>query len=216
MGLTYHLDNVLPLPLKDAQLVTESVWNSSTLLNGNEFSLLKASSGTGKSSFVAFLYGLRSDYTGEISLNGKSLKKHTSNDWAQLRQKELAIVWQELRLFPELTGRENIAINTKLSKESLAENGLENMAADLGISHKLDQPCNQLSMGQQQRVALIRALMQPFSFLILDEPFSHLDKDNTQLACNLIEDRCKKLGAGVLITSLGEDYPLPFNNTYIL
>jgi putative ABC transport system ATP-binding protein len=59
-------------------------------------------------------------------------------------------------------------------------------------------------MGQQQRVAIIRALCQPFEWLILDEPFSHLDIENTQRSLKLIDERCNHLKAGFVLTSLGD------------
>jgi putative ABC transport system ATP-binding protein len=58
-------------------------------------------------------------------------------------------------------------------------------------------------MGQQQRIALIRALVQPFKWLLLDEPFSHLDTENTLKMEQLIDRYCQKNGAGLILTSLG-------------
>ena len=60
-----------------------------------------------------------------------------------------------------------------------------------------------LSLGQRQRTALIRALCQPFKFLLLDEPFSHLDEVNTAILVDIIEEELKDRGAGLLVTSLG-------------
>ena len=61
-------------------------------------------------------------------------------------------------------------------------------------------------MGQQQRVAIIRALAQPFEWILLDEPFSHLDEENTQKCLTLIHQRCDEQRAGFILTTLGDDH----------
>ncbi|HMP94224.1 MAG TPA: ATP-binding cassette domain-containing protein, partial [Phnomibacter sp.] len=79
------------------------------------------------------------------------------------------------------------------------------MAEQLGVSHVLHQRASTCSYGEQQRIAIIRALMQPFSWLLMDEPFSHLDKENTTKAAALIAEECAKRGAGFLLTDLDDD-----------
>ena len=68
-----------------------------------------------------------------------------------------------------------------------------------------------MSYGQRQRIAIIRALCQPFDFLLLDEPFSHLDADNIQKAIDLILEICNAENAGMMLVSLGEDYGISFD-----
>lgn len=79
------------------------------------------------------------------------------------------------------------------------------MAATLGITHVLEQKAGLCSYGEQQRIAIVRALIQPFEWLIMDEPFSHLDIANTKKAAALIETECRKRNAGLIITDLDED-----------
>ena len=85
------------------------------------------------------------------------------------------------------------------------------MAQNLGIENLLEKKCGELSYGQRQRVAIIRALSQPFEYLLLDEPFSHLDDENTQKACTLIETALAKNNAGLILVSLGEKYFLKYD-----
>jgi ABC-type lipoprotein export system ATPase subunit len=85
------------------------------------------------------------------------------------------------------------------------------MLERLEIGNKWDQQCRLLSMGQQQRVAIIRALCQPFEILIMDEPFSHLDEDNTQRCLQMINERCDDLNAGFVLTTLGDDYKFTYD-----
>jgi ABC-type lipoprotein export system ATPase subunit len=82
----------------------------------------------------------------------------------------------------------------------------------LEIDNKWEQQCGLLSMGQQQRVAIVRALLQPFEWLILDEPFSHLDTENSQRALDLINKRSDELKAGFVLTTLGDDYNFSFDH----
>ena len=91
-------------------------------------------------------------------------------------------------------------------QESMTIETLKKQLEFLGIGDKWKQDCGLLSMGQQQRVAIARALSQPFEWLIMDEPFSHLDKENAQKCMQLIHERCEELGAGFVLTSLGDTY----------
>ena len=87
------------------------------------------------------------------------------------------------------------------------------MLGELGIENKWGQKCGLLSMGQQQRVAIIRALAQPYEWLILDEPFSHLDEENTRLCLRLINERTTEQGAGFVLTSLGDNHGFSYDYT---
>ena len=78
-------------------------------------------------------------------------------------------------------------------------------AERLGVTHILNQRAGLCSYGEQQRLAIIRALIQPFDWLIMDEPFSHLDQENISKAAALIAEECSKRKAGFLLTDLDAD-----------
>ena len=80
------------------------------------------------------------------------------------------------------------------------------MLDQFGLLSKKNQLAGKLSLGQQQRVALIRCLLQPFEFLLLDEPFSNIDDTNIKIAKKLIEQECKANNAGFILATLGHDY----------
>ena len=85
-----------------------------------------------------------------------------------------------------------------------------------GLAEKRNEKAARLSFGQQQRVAIIRALCQPFDFLLMDEPFSHLDNDNIEIMTDLIMQQVKAVQAGLLLCSLGVEYPFVYNHKWKL
>ena len=122
-----------------------------------------------------------------------------------MRQQHISIIFQDLRLFPHLTARENIELKRVLQKPFYEKNKIEEMAEQLGIDSILHQKASMCSYGEQQRIAIVRALMQPFDWIIMDEPFSHLDRDNIDKASALIESECRKRNAGFILTDLEDD-----------
>ena len=73
-----------------------------------------------------------------------------------------------------------------------------------------------MSFGQQQRVALMRALVQPYDFIVLDEPISHLDDDNARVMGQIVMEEARKQGAGVVMTSIGKHIDLDYEKIYRL
>ena len=200
--------NVIPKPLANIQFSKRSVWDSEFVLTTNSQIILNATSGKGKSTFVSFLMGARKDYSGQILFDGEDIQSYSIDDWVELRKLKISTVFQTLELFPNLTVLENILIKNELT-DFLSISDIEEMLVTLGISSLKGKLCKTLSLGQKQRVAIIRALAQPFTCLILDEPFSHLDVENKANALGLIKTNCDKQEAGFILTTLGEAYQLP-------
>jgi len=193
----------------------ETIWNSKTTIDGTRFNLIHAPSGRGKSTLVSFLLGLRQNYNGKILFDGNDIGDFSLNDWINIRKNKVAAVFQTLDLFPKLTTLENILVKNDLTKQFSLDEILK-MLSRLGVLEQKDQIAATLSMGQKQRVSIIRALCQPFDCIILDEPFSHLDEKNTQLALELIIEHCDQQKAGLILTTLGETYKLKEFNMYKL
>jgi ABC-type lipoprotein export system ATPase subunit len=211
----FELKNVQPAPITAAAMQQSDVWATDFRLEKGRKYLITAPSGKGKSTFLHLLYGLRHDFKGEITFNEKSLSRFDLETWAQVRQHRLAIVFQDLRLFPDLSGLENIQLKAQLTQH-ISLDRIKNMAERLGVADILGQSCGTMSYGQRQRIAIIRALCQPFEWLLLDEPFSHLDEANVRAACALIEERCAEEQAGRILVSLGESYFLEHGDNYEL
>lgn len=96
------------------------------------------------------------------------------------------------------------------------ENKIDEMAEIVGVAGILQQRAGLCSYGEQQRIAIIRALIQPFDWLLMDEPFSHLDKDNIAKAAALIAAECTKRNAGFILTDLDEDAHFNYSRKLLL
>lgn len=215
--MTISFYEVVPIPLKEKILKQVSdIWNKSVVFTSGEWVKIKAPSGSGKTTFIHSLYKLRTDYTGSIKWNDQVITNIDTEDLAVFRQQKISVVFQDLRLFPNLTAFENIELNRVLQSPYCSTEKIMEMAITLGIDHVLHQPASLCSYGEQQRMAIIRALAQPFQWLIMDEPFSHLDKPNAQKAAQLITDACKERKAGIIVTDLHDDNYFDYSKALVL
>lgn len=213
---TITLQQVLPAVfVGGASHEGSEIWRREVTLRRGEYCLIEAASGAGKSSLCAFLYGMRRDYEGRILFDGADCRQLLPAEWEEVRRRSLSFLFQDLRLFGELTVAENLALKNGLTGFRRAEE-IDRLLAAAGIADKRDVRAAHLSVGQQQRVAFVRALCQPFDFILLDEPVSHLDPANGELLARLLVDEAGRQGAGILVTSVGNRLPLPYHKIYTL
>ena len=205
-----RLDNTLPNVFLARQDVKSDIWRRQVTLEKGRTYLVEASSGTGKSSLCSFIIGYRRDFDGKILFDGRDSRGLSTSDWTKLRQSHISMLFQELRLFPELTAMENVEIKNSLTGFK-GRKEIEGWFEALGIADKMDAPVRLMSFGQQQRVAMIRALVQPFDFLLADEPISHLDDENSKVMAQIMMEEAHRQGAGVVITSIGKHMDLPYD-----
>ncbi|MBO9727169.1 MAG: ATP-binding cassette domain-containing protein [Chitinophaga sp.] len=213
-----QLNHLMPIPLQDKLRQRSSdIWNQDVTFKPGSWVKIKAPSGTGKTTLIHYLYHIRYDYTGKVQINGKPWQDYNKNELALMRQQEVSVVFQDLRLFEQLTARENISLkNVMQSRPYYPVEKINEMAARLQVSHILEQSGSTLSYGERQRIAIIRALAQPFQWLFMDEPFSHLDEENTQRAAALIAEECKARNAGFILTDLDNDQHFTYDVHYHL
>ncbi len=198
-----QLRNVVPGFIEKEKTEGSQVWGQHIVINRNEHLHVVAPSGSGKTSFIHFIYGLRNDYSGDILYDNEEARKLSPEGFSSLRQNKISIIFQDLRLFPGRTARENLEIKRMLDPYH-PEDAIDTMAERLGIRPTLGKPAKNCSYGEQQRIAIIRSLLQPFEFLLLDEPFSHLDDANRQKATKLIYEECEKRNAAMVFADLKE------------
>lgn len=207
-SITLH--SVLPDIFHSKENLSSEIWLRETTFRKGEFYLLEAASGTGKSSLCSFLYGYRKDYCGDICFDDRNIRNFSGEDWNLLRRNSLSLLFQELRLFPELTALENVYLKNQLTGFKSRE-WIEAAFVRLGIADKQAELSGKLSFGQQQRVAMIRALCQPLDFILLDEPVSHLDNENSETMAQLLLEEARLQGAGIVVTSIGKHPLIPYH-----
>lgn len=204
------LDCIMPIPLASINHSSESIWGKKVELAHGKRIMLNASSGKGKSTFTTTVFGLRRDYEGTVYYDDKDIRKLDPSDWTEIRKTKVSVVFQDLQLFPKLSVRENLLLKNSLT-DTYTEAELVQLMQQLEIDDKWEQLCGLLSMGQQQRVAILRAIAQPYAWLILDEPFSHLDVENAKRCMDIIHSRTVEQGAGFVLTTLGDSHGYTFD-----
>ena len=193
------LQNVIPYAIPKKMVEHSQVWAKNFRIETNSKVLVSAKSGTGKSTLLHIIYGLRKDYSGQLLIDEKSVSNQSYEQWENLRQHSISIVFQDLRLFPHLTACQNLELIPEVNPASLS---IKEMAGALSVEDCLNQSVDTLSHGQRQRIAIIRALRKPFRLILLDEPFSHLDEENQLHASCLIQQVTKANDAGMIVSSL--------------
>ncbi|MBQ0008488.1 MAG: ATP-binding cassette domain-containing protein [bacterium] len=201
------VSGLLPLVFRGMEatdrISNSNVWLVPELVFGKGCRVcIQAESGSGKTSLLNFIFGARRDYVGDIRFNGQDIRNLSINDWCRVRQFNIAMLPQELNLFPELTVMQNLRLKNNITNHK-SESQIMDMLERLGIKEKADVRVEFLSVGQQQRVALIRSICQPFDFIMLDEPVSHLDLKNNVIIARMIEEEATAQGAGIISTSVG-------------
>lgn len=204
------LNKVLPHVFTHVQGLVSDVWNEEITFHKGHYYLLEANSGKGKSTFCSYLIGYRRDFDGNILFDEQNINALTIKDWAEIRTRHVSYLFQELRLFPELTALENVLIKNNMTHFKTKAQILD-WFDELDIADKVNVRIGQMSFGQQQRVALIRSLVQPFDFLLADEPISHLDDDNSNTMAQVLLREATHQGAGIIVTSIGKHLGLKYD-----
>lgn len=199
-----ELINTLPRVFAGQPGIKSEVWLKTVTMERGKNYLISAESGCGKSSLCAYLYGYRKDYEGEFRFDGRSIEEISIDEWCEIRRSHIAYLPQEMRLFPELTALENVELKNRLTGyKTTAE--IRALFERLGIADRIDRPAGKLSIGQQQRVAIIRTVCQPCDFFLLDEPVSHLDETNNRIVADIVTEEARRTGAAIIATSVGNN-----------
>ena len=202
-------ESVLPQVFTHHKDFKSEIWNSKVTFERGHLYLVEAESGKGKSTFCSYISGYRHDYAGHILFDETDISTYKMCDWANFRRRHISHLFQELRLFPELTAFENVEIKNQLTRWK-SSTQIKEWFEQLDIADKLGVEVGKMSYGQQQRVAMMRALVQPFDFLLLDEPISHLDDNNAQTMTEIMLTEARQQEAAVIVTSIGKHTELPY------
>jgi putative ABC transport system ATP-binding protein len=167
-----------------------------------DFVAVVGPSGSGKSTLLLVLGGMLSPSAGKVFLNGDSLYELSPNRRAELRRRKIGFVFQTFNLVPYLTALENVQIPLFLA--NLDEAAQKQRAAALlervGLGDRLDHKPPELSIGQQQRVALARVLANDPEVILADEPTGNLDPETGQQILDLLEQMNRDGRTVVMVT----------------
>ena len=170
-------------------------------INKGEFVSITGASGAGKTTLLQLLGTLDDVQTGSLTINNKEVNTLNQKELANFRNKEIGFVFQFHNLLVEFTALENICLPAFISgidRKKAEEKGLELLAL-LGLSDRANHKPDELSGGEQQRVAVARALINSPSIILADEPSGNLDSKNAEELHNLFLKLNKELGQTFVI-----------------
>ncbi len=166
-----------------------------------EFTAITGPSGSGKSTLLHVLSSLENPTSGEVIYNGESLKKYNDNQLSILRRRRFGFVFQAYNLVQELTGMENILLPVMLDKKSPDEAYLDKLVEVLGIGDRIGHLPSAMSGGQQQRIAIARALANKPAILFADEPTGNLDGKSGREVLTLLKYVSSEFGITLILVT---------------
>lgn len=179
---------------------TEMVFPDLTLAKGRELLLLGAS-GTGKTTLLHLVAGMRTPSQGSVTLAGQPFSALGTAERDRSRGRNMGIVFQTAHFVRSLTVRENLALARALAGCAPDDGVVTGLLSDLGLGHKVDARVDALSVGEQQRVSIARAVVHGPGLILADEPTSALDDTNTDAVLELLRTQAERTGAALLIVT---------------
>lgn len=173
-------------------------------IESGSFTLITGRSGSGKTTLLHLLGLLETPDGGSLHFVGTDTAGMTSDQLAQLRRDDLGFVYQNFNLFPRRTAWQNIEValeSLPRQRREAAQSAAVELADRVGIAHRLDHLPIQLSGGEQQRVALVRALARSPRVLLCDEPTGALDAESATAIVSLMADLQRDEGTTVVVVS---------------
>ncbi len=181
-------------------------------INDGEFVALTGRSGSGKSTLLYILSSLDSPSEGCVEIGGHEIGKMTNEELYQFRNEKMGFVFQFHYLISELTTIENVLLPAvKTGRQSERKAYAESLLSQFGLGDKLHRLPRQLSGGEQQRLAIARALVMQPRYLFADEPTGSLDSANGDIVMNIIRDANKNFGTTVIMVTHDPDFAATAN-----
>ena len=188
--MVYHVGHVDVEALRGVDLDVER----------GEFASIVGPSGCGKSTLLHLLGGLARPTAGRILVDGASISVADDAERTRIRREKIGFVFQRFNLFPTLTVRGNLEIAKQIQGDgTLSRERAKALVDMVGLGHKLDMKPLDLSAGEQQRIAIARALVNDPAILLADEPTGNLDSRNSQLILDLFSDLNRRLGQTIVM-----------------
>ena len=171
--------------------------NYNFVINKEEIIAIIGPSGCGKSTLLKIINGLETEYSGDVLLDGVNVNNIPVN------KRDIVLMFQDNLLFPHMTIFENIEFSLKMKKypKHKIKNMVDEVAKDIHLQDKLNKYPRELSGGQQRRVALARAVISKSKLLLLDEPFTGLDKEIKLEIMNLVRIIREKYNTSIIFVT---------------
>ena len=169
-----------------------------------EFVAILGASGSGKSTLLHILGSVDKPTDGKVIVDGTDLSKLNQTQAAIFRRRKVGLVYQFYNLIPTLTARKNILMPLALDKKKPNKEYFDKIVGSLGIAEKLEALPNQLSGGEQQRVAIARSLIYRPALLLADEPTGNLDQKNSKEVVDMLKLSNRNLEQTILLITHDE------------
>lgn len=172
-------------------------------IENGEFVSIMGASGSGKSTLLHLLGGLDKPTSGIIELDDIQLSDLTEKKITLLRRKKIGFIFQFFNLMPTLTAKENIALPFLIDKQAPKnyKNEVDDVLKIVGLTHRKNHKPDELSGGEQQRIAVARALVTKPSIILADEPTGNLDSKNSKEILNLLRKSCDEFKQTIIMVT---------------
>ncbi len=164
------------------------------------FTVIYGASGSGKSSLLLMLGGMLRPTQGSVTYNGTDIYKDCRFDLKEFRKNTVGFVFQKFFLIPYLSVFDNIRLPLTLSGINQPNKRIHELADRFGISDRLDHLPHELSVGEQQRAALSRALATTPQIILADEPTGNIDRENSDIVVSALQSECEQGHTVVMVT----------------
>jgi putative ABC transport system ATP-binding protein len=158
-------------------------------------------SGSGKTSLIMLIAGLEKATSGKIFFKDHEISKLNEDEVAEIRRKDIGIIFQSFYLIPNYTAVENVALTLELNKFKNPEQKAKNLLDRFGLKHRFNNLPSQLSGGEQQRVAIARAIAMKPELILADEPTGNLDSENSKMIADILFNFAKEEGSSLIIVT---------------
>ena len=158
-------------------------------------------SGSGKTSLIMLIAGLEKATSGKIFFKDQEISKLNEDEVAEIRRKDIGIIFQSFYLIPNYTAVENVALTLELNKFKNPEQKAKNLLDRFGLKHRFNNLPSQLSGGEQQRVAIARAIAMKPELILADEPTGNLDSENSTMIADILFNFAKEEGSSLIVVT---------------